>query len=86
MNQHRDSIASYAGHDNLLSYFAVVENETKARVKFNLLQVCTVTSPVPEVLANVYDISPFRKYCSLVDRLQRSEKTFSLHKHYVDLV
>ncbi|XP_062500592.1 splicing factor 3B subunit 5-like [Corticium candelabrum] len=38
VNQHRDSIASYIGHDNLLSYFGVVENETKARVKFNLLQ------------------------------------------------
>ena len=39
VNQHRDSIASYIGHDNLLSYFGVVENETKARVKYNLLQV-----------------------------------------------
>lgn len=39
VNQHRDSITSYVGHDNLLSYFAVAENETKARIKFNLLQV-----------------------------------------------
>jgi splicing factor 3B subunit 5 len=85
VNQHRDSIASYTGHDNLLSYFAVVENETKARVKFNLLQVYIVTSAVAEVLANVYDISPFRKCCSLVDHLRRGEKTCSLHGRYVEL-
>lgn len=40
VNQHRDSIASYIGHGNLLDYFALVENETKARVKFQLLEVC----------------------------------------------
>ena len=39
MNQHRDSAASYIGHYNLLDYFALVENETRARTKFNLLEV-----------------------------------------------
>eukprot|EP00794_Sanderia_malayensis_P009016 gene9015-9980_t len=38
VNQHRDSIASYVGHYNLLEFFAIAENETKARVKFNLLK------------------------------------------------
>ena len=39
VNQHRDSAASYIGHYNLLDFFALVENEPKARVRFNLLQV-----------------------------------------------
>ena len=39
VNQHRDSSASYIGHYNLLDYFALVENETRARTKFNLLEV-----------------------------------------------
>ncbi|ORE09489.1 Splicing factor 3B subunit 5 [Rhizopus azygosporus] len=37
-NQHRDSLASFVGHNSLLSYFSVAENETKARVKNNLLE------------------------------------------------
>ena len=39
VNQHRDSGASYIGHYNLLDYFALVENESRARTKFNLLEV-----------------------------------------------
>lgn len=39
MNQHRDSLASYIGHHNLIEFFAVAENESKARIKFNFLQV-----------------------------------------------
>lgn len=39
VNQHRDSAASYIGHYNLLDYFALVENESRARTKFNLLEV-----------------------------------------------
>ena len=42
VNQHRDSIASYIGHNNMLEFFAIAENECKARVKFNLMKVVTV--------------------------------------------
>ena len=38
VNQHRDSFASYIGHPNLVEFFAIAENESKARVKFNFLQ------------------------------------------------
>ncbi|XP_057297746.1 splicing factor 3B subunit 5-like [Hydractinia symbiolongicarpus] len=38
VNQHRDSVASYIGHNNLLDFFAIAENETKGRVTFNLLK------------------------------------------------
>ncbi|EDO38524.1 predicted protein [Nematostella vectensis] len=38
VNQHRDSASAYIGHGNLLDYFALAENETKARVRFNLLE------------------------------------------------
>ena len=39
VNQHRDSLSSYIGHHNLVEFFAIAENESKARVKFNFLQV-----------------------------------------------
>ncbi len=38
VNQHRDSICSYLGHYDMLNYFGVVENESKARVRYNLLE------------------------------------------------
>ncbi|KAI8388658.1 splicing factor 3B subunit 5/RDS3 complex subunit 10 [Radiomyces spectabilis] len=37
-NQQRDSYASYIGHNSLISYFSVAENECKARVKHNILE------------------------------------------------
>ena len=47
VNQHRDSAASYIGHENLLDYFALVENESKARVKFTLLEVTEFSMYTP---------------------------------------
>ncbi|CAH1365163.1 hypothetical protein MTP99_001455 [Tenebrio molitor] len=38
VNQHRDSYSSYLGHSDLLNYFAICENEAKARVRFNLME------------------------------------------------
>lgn len=38
VNQHRDSHCSYMGHFDLLNYFSVAENESKARVRFNLME------------------------------------------------
>lgn len=38
VNQHRDSYCSYMGHFDLLNYFAIAENESKARVRFNLME------------------------------------------------
>uniref|UniRef100_A0A9J7Y731 Splicing factor 3B subunit 5 n=1 Tax=Cyprinus carpio carpio TaxID=630221 RepID=A0A9J7Y731_CYPCA len=52
VNQHRDSYCSYMGHFDLLNYFAVAENESKARVRFNLmekmLQPCGPPADKPE--------------------------------------
>jgi hypothetical protein len=42
VNQQRDSLASYMGHFSMLEYFALAENESIGRVKYNLLQV-----PIP---------------------------------------
>lgn len=48
-NQHRDSLASYLGHNDLLGYFAISENETKARVRFNLMErMLQPCGPPPE--------------------------------------
>lgn len=44
VNQHRDTYTMYLGRPDLLSYFAVAENESRARVRFNfskkLVQPC----------------------------------------------
>ncbi|EIE77477.1 hypothetical protein G6F57_006612 [Rhizopus arrhizus] len=37
-NQQRDSLASIVGHNSLISYISVAENECKARVKANMLE------------------------------------------------
>ncbi|KAI1722033.1 splicing factor 3B subunit 10 (SF3b10) domain-containing protein [Ditylenchus destructor] len=42
-NQHRDTNASLIGHPDLLSHVAVVENETRARARYNLL--CRMIQP-----------------------------------------
>ena len=46
VNIHRDSFASYCGHHGTLSYFAVAENESIGRVKYNFMQVRARTGPV----------------------------------------
>ncbi|KAL1514453.1 hypothetical protein AB1Y20_003552 [Prymnesium parvum] len=38
VNQHRDSLALYVAYDPLGHFFAVAENESLGRVKFNSLQ------------------------------------------------
>jgi len=38
-NQHRDTIASHIGHYDQLSYYAVAQNESIGRVKYDMLQV-----------------------------------------------
>ena len=51
LNQHRDSFASYLGHHDLVSFFAIAENETKARIRFNLLhKMLQPCGPPPEKL------------------------------------
>ena len=37
-NIHRDTHASYLGHFDMINHIALCENESKARVKFQLLK------------------------------------------------
>ena len=37
-NHHRDSTASHLGHPDMISYFAVAENESVGRVRYTLLE------------------------------------------------
>lgn len=39
VNQHRDTIASYIGHYDTISYFSVAQNESNGRVRYQLLEV-----------------------------------------------
>ena len=49
VNQHRDSHSSYMGHYDLMNYFAICENEAKARVRFNLMErMLQPCGPPPE--------------------------------------
>ena len=48
-NQQRDSCASFVGHFDLINHFAVAENESKARVAFNLIEkMIQPCGPPPE--------------------------------------
>lgn len=48
-NQHRDSYVSYMGHFDMNNYFAIAENETKARVRFALMEkMVQPCGPPPE--------------------------------------
>lgn len=49
VNQHRDSYSSYLGHHDMLNYMSIVENESRARVRFNLLEkMVQPCGPPPE--------------------------------------
>lgn len=49
MNMHRDSFASYIGHHGPLCYFAIAENESVGRVRYNLMQrMLQPCGPPPE--------------------------------------
>ncbi len=39
VNQHRDTIASYLGHYDMISYFSVAQNESNGRIRYQLLEV-----------------------------------------------
>jgi len=39
VNQHRDTIASHVGHYDMLSYFAVAQNDSVGRVRYQLFEV-----------------------------------------------
>lgn len=41
MNIQRDSYASYIGHYPMLAYFAIAENESIGRERYNFMQVNT---------------------------------------------
>lgn len=52
-NVHRDSLASHVGHYSLLSYFAIAENESIARVRYNFLEKMARPVGVPPAKENV---------------------------------
>ena len=39
VNMHRDTLAAHVGHYPMTMFFAVAENESIGRVKYNLMQV-----------------------------------------------
>merc|ERR1712076_215267 len=48
-NQARDTCASHIGHFDMINYFALAENESKARVRLNLMEkLVQPCGPPPE--------------------------------------
>ena len=47
LNIHRDSYASYVGHYNMLAYFAVVQNESIGRVRYEFRQKMLLPCGLP---------------------------------------
>jgi splicing factor 3B subunit 5 len=47
VNIHRDSFASYIGHYPMMNYFAIAENESIGRVKYNLMQKMLLPCGLP---------------------------------------
>lgn len=47
VNIHRDSYASYFGRHSMLQYFALAENESIGRVRYNMMQVRERERPPP---------------------------------------
>lgn len=48
-NQHRDTFSSMIGHFDMMNFVAVAENESKARVRFNMLgKLIQPCGPPPE--------------------------------------
>ena len=40
VNQHRDALASYIGHSDMLMYFSLAQNDSIGRVRYQMLEVC----------------------------------------------
>ncbi|GFR07379.1 splicing factor 3B subunit 5 [Trichonephila clavata] len=52
-NQHRDSFFSRIAHHNILNFFAIVENESNARIRFSLTEkMLTPCGPPQKELIN----------------------------------
>jgi hypothetical protein len=82
-HQHRDSYASYLGHTNVLSLFAIAENESVARVRFDFLKVRSRCMPAIGVvsLSHVVAARARRKWCCRVARRLPSPSISSERHH-----
>mmetsp|Transcript_13109 Transcript_13109/g.15846 ORF Transcript_13109/g.15846 Transcript_13109/m.15846 type:complete len:88 (-) Transcript_13109:272-535(-) len=47
VNIHRDSFASYCGHSSQLAYFAIAENESIGRTRYNFMQKMLLPCGLP---------------------------------------
>ena len=43
-HQHRDTLASIVGHPTLTSYLAIADGESIGRIKFEMTEVCNISS------------------------------------------
>ncbi len=46
-NQHRDSCASHIGHSDMMAYFAVAQNDSIGRIRYQLLEKMVLPCGLP---------------------------------------
>ncbi|KAG4304265.1 hypothetical protein PORY_002240 [Pneumocystis oryctolagi] len=49
VNQHRDTYASCIGHPNLLNFFAVASNDSRERVRLNMIEKMVLPCGLPVI-------------------------------------
>jgi len=63
VNQQRDSLASFVGHPHMLTYFAVAQNESVGRTRYELLEVRDRYQSI-----NAWDIMLLTSLCICLSR------------------
>lgn len=69
VNIQRDSYASYVGHYPLLAFFAVAENESIGREKYNMLQVSCCYSDVRKWMEEGFPELYEKHVCSWLQKM-----------------
>lgn len=72
-NQHRDTYTSMIAHDGLLDYVALMENESRERARFELLQVSLFISFLSAIHPSIHP------RCSLHRHTTQDTRTQSCH-------
>ena len=68
-NQHRDTIASNIGHYDMLSFFAVAQNDSIGRVRYQLLEVFIYLLTNLFMYSSIYFIFIYLFICRFINLL-----------------
>ncbi|KAH9328691.1 hypothetical protein KI387_000799, partial [Taxus chinensis] len=88
VNIQRDSYASYVGHYPILAYFAIAENESIGRERYNFMQLLITILCLDDLQwLNVVKIStPFRPVVTYNGLLNSSPSDYTMYLNKKDLM